>query len=169
MKRVRYVAGLAVLVPGAMGAAAAPAAFAADTGHANTVQSGPVKAKGKVTVNFTSCVPNNYFTIPSRAYMKSIHGWYSDPKVGYVCVGRVVVDRIFIHKNCVYVDIFVAHGSSPGHGDQETLISAPRVCANANSLRVISAVFRDEFPVLSDGNIQVAVSSTYSATFTNLT
>jgi len=170
MKRVRYMAGLAVLVPGAMGVAAAPAAFAADTGHAapNTAHSGAVKAGGKVTAKFTSCVPNNYFTVPSRAYMKSIHGWYSDPKLDYVCVGRVVVDRIFIHKNCVYVNIWIAHGSTPGHGAQETYAIASKVCANANSLKVVSAVFRDEFPVLSGGNIQVGVSSTYSGTFTNL-
>lgn len=165
MKHVRYVAGLAVLVPGAMGAAAAPAAFAADTGHAaNAVQQGAVKAKGKVTVNFTTCVPNNYFTIPSGAYLKSIHGWYSDPKVGYICVGRIVVDRIFIHKNCVYVTLYVAHGSTEDHGLAITRATASKVCANANSLRVVSAVFRQEFPVDSNGSIRAGVSSTYGNT-----
>ncbi len=91
MKRVRYLAGIAGLVPAAI--ATAPAAQAASARPAAVGHTG-------ITAAPDTCYGNTYFTMPATGRVRG-SGYYTDDDVNYrVCVGTVTVSLYFNKTFC---------------------------------------------------------------------
>ena len=107
MKKVRYLAGAAGLVPAALGLAALPAAAHAATSTSSTASTGKSVSLHHVraATQDTSCDGKTYETIPASG--GTVRGHFWNTLGSSVCVGTIVMSMYFSHTHCKNAHAFV--------------------------------------------------------------